>query len=185
MNKKRSKEWNNTASWATSQALKDRMLALKKRPSTRNRPMAMSSSPENKLNLPKLKVRFIKELHSSEAALKTKTKSLNLPPSSRKMLNKSWCKRLKREAFKNKSSICLIKEPIISASPKMKNVLNWTNWIFHHSKKWETSTMRLRIFTILKIKPSVDRMVEVNFRIIRIRTYEEVYIIFIRSKKCV
>jgi|TARA_B110001450_G_scaffold77720_1_gene73834 hypothetical protein len=65
------------------------MLASKKRPSTRNRPMAMSSSQENRLNLPKLRVRFIKELHSSEAALKTKIKSLNLPPSSRKMLSKS------------------------------------------------------------------------------------------------
>jgi len=65
------------------------MPASKKRPSTRNRPMAMSSSQENRLNLPKLRVRFIKELHSSEAALKTKTKSLNLPPSSRKMLSKS------------------------------------------------------------------------------------------------
>jgi len=65
------------------------MPALKKRPSTRNRLMVMISSPENKLNLPKLKVRFIKELHSSEAVLKTKIKSLNLPPSSRKMLSKS------------------------------------------------------------------------------------------------
>jgi hypothetical protein len=57
------------------------MQALKKRPFTRNRLMVMSSSPENKLNLPKLKVRFIKELLSLEEVPKTKIKSLNLQPS--------------------------------------------------------------------------------------------------------